>query len=609
MQIPFTSRSVVISTVLAVAICALLISFDACAQIVDNNVFDEVLRRYQTVASTWSGIITTRASWLFWFLVLMSMVWTFGMMALRKADLGEFFAEFVRFTIFTGFFFWLLTNGPRFATDIIASLRQIAGEATGLGASLTPSGIVDVGFRIFDQIVDRSDVLRPVDSAIGILVALVILGCLALVAINMVILLASGWILAYGGIFFLGFGGARWTSDIAINYYKTVLAVAAQLFAMVLLVGVGQSFLDQYYNSWSHEIVIQELAVILIVSFLLLVLTNKIPALLAGIISGASVGAVGGLGNLGGGALLAGAGMGAAAMAAGGSMIAAGAAQAAGGASALMAAARQASANMESGSGMFASRNSGGLESGSSGASSSAGGPLAAAMGDGGSIAAASSAAAQSAAQDGGGSQSLADAADSTETQTSSTQSAQADGESAGAASGSSSGELSNDATEVAATADGSAAAAASSDASGSESGGGDAATKSDAGKATGGGKQGAFAKAASVAKAAGAAAGRATSTAGRFAADMGINLARGTGQVAREKAMERIDQIKERIGETFGGQVAQKIDDNMVAAASSTSAEGETPPTSNTQPPQAAPVSAADEVAEFVNKKSVIAT
>jgi type IV secretion system protein TrbL len=50
------------------------------------------------------------------------MVWTFGMMALRKADIGEFFAEFVRFTIFTGFFWWLLTNGPNFASSIYASL-------------------------------------------------------------------------------------------------------------------------------------------------------------------------------------------------------------------------------------------------------------------------------------------------------------------------------------------------------------------------------------------------------------------------------------------------------------------------------------------------------
>jgi type IV secretion system protein TrbL len=70
---------------------------------------------------------------------------------------------------------------------------------------------------------------------------------LALVGVNMLLLLASGYILAYAGVIFLGFGGSRWTSDIALNYFKTVVAVGASLMTMVLIVGVGKTFLDQYY--------------------------------------------------------------------------------------------------------------------------------------------------------------------------------------------------------------------------------------------------------------------------------------------------------------------------------------------------------------------------
>ena len=71
------------------------------------------------------------------------------MMALRKADIGEFFAEFVQFTIFTGFFCWLLINGPNFAISIMDSLRKIGGTAAGSGHDLTPSGIIDIGFDNF----------------------------------------------------------------------------------------------------------------------------------------------------------------------------------------------------------------------------------------------------------------------------------------------------------------------------------------------------------------------------------------------------------------------------------------------------------------------------
>lgn len=202
---------------------------DAQAAIDNAGILDNVLGRYSSAASGWAGVITDAASWLFWTLVLISMVWTFGMMALRKADIGEFFAEFVRFTIFTGFFWWLLTNGPDFADSIVRSLVQLGGNATGLGGGLSPSGMVDIGFAIFDKVIDQSSVWSPVDSAVGILMALAILLILALIGVNMLLLLVSGWILAYGGVFFLGFGGSRWTSDMAINYYKTVLSVAAQL--------------------------------------------------------------------------------------------------------------------------------------------------------------------------------------------------------------------------------------------------------------------------------------------------------------------------------------------------------------------------------------------
>ena len=312
-------------------------SVEAQAAIDNAGVLDKVLSRYSTAASTSSAFITARATWLFWTLALISMVWTFGLMALRKADIGEFYAEFVRFTIFTGFFWWLLTNGPNFAADIMNSLRTIAGNASGTGSSLTPSGIVDIGFDIFFKALDQSSVWSPVDSVAGLGMSAAILVILALIGVNMLLLLVSGWILAYAGVFFLGFGGSRWTSDMAINYYKTVLNIAAQLFTMVLLVGIGKSFVNEYYTAMSAGISLKELGVMMIVAVVLLALVNKLPAMVGGLAMG------GGTHALGGG-LGAGAAMGAAAMA-GAAIATAGAAIAAGGAQAVMAAFSKASNN------------------------------------------------------------------------------------------------------------------------------------------------------------------------------------------------------------------------------------------------------------------------
>ena len=328
-----------------------------------SGVMNDVLDRFHTTASTWGPAIEAAASWLFWTLVVISMVWTFGMMALRKADIGEFFAEFVRFTIFTGFFWWLLTNattGMNIAGTMVASLQTLGAQAGGLAdGKLGPSSILDLGFELYHKTVQATSELgwRQFATALVMeLLAIAVLIVLALIAINLLLVMASAWILLYAGIFFLGFGGSRWTSDMAINYYKTVLGVAAQLMAMVLLVAIGKQFINHYYAQISEGVTSQELAVMLVIALILLFLVNKVPSMISGIVTGASLGAIGGAGSFGAGAAM-GAAMTAASMATGGAAMAGravmgAAAGAAGGTSAIQAAFQKVSANMSGGGDM-----------------------------------------------------------------------------------------------------------------------------------------------------------------------------------------------------------------------------------------------------------------
>lgn len=353
-----------------------LVQLSAQAAPIDNRgILDTVLDRYSAAAVTWGTLVTTRATWLFWTLVIISMIWTFGILAIRKADIGEFYAEFVRFTICTGFFWWALTNGPAFSTSIMSSLRQVAAEASGLPNNLAPSGIVDIGFDIFFKVLDMSTIWKPIDSATGLVISGIVLVVFALVGVNMLLLLISGWILAYAGVFFLGFGGSRWTSDMAIAYYKTVLNIAAQLFTMIFLVGVGKSFVDLYYSGMSAGLTLKELSVMLIVAIVLLCLVKTVPGLI-GHLAGVSTATLGS--GFGAGAVMGAAAFASAGMATAGAAIASGAVSLAGGAQALMAAFSKANAAENAGGGAGMSQAAPGL-SGRGGGS-----PLSAAMGEGG---------------------------------------------------------------------------------------------------------------------------------------------------------------------------------------------------------------------------------
>lgn len=323
-------------------------STDALAAIDGPNIMDDVQGRFAGAAAGWANAITARAIWLFWVLALISMVWTHGFLLLRKADIGEFYAEFLRFTITTGFFWWLLSNGPAMATGIFASLQTLGSNAAGLGA-VTPSGIIDAGFQVFGKAITASSIWEPVEGAALIIMGAVVLVIMALIATNMLVLFVSGWILAYAGVIYLGFGGGRWTTDMAIGFYKTVLNVAIQLMTMILIVGIGQAFINDYVAAMEVDMTYADMGSFLVASVVLLLLVNKVPPMLGQVAFGGGTGALGN--GFGAGSAMAAAATAGAAIGVAGGAIAAGATNIGGGMQAIMAASNKA-AEFSGGGGM-----------------------------------------------------------------------------------------------------------------------------------------------------------------------------------------------------------------------------------------------------------------
>ncbi|AVC43285.1 P-type conjugative transfer protein TrbL [Pseudomonas aeruginosa] len=532
-----------------------LYSTAASAQLTNQGMLDQVVTEFATRATSWQTVVMNAAMFLFWTLGTISLVFTFGFMALRKADIGEFFAEFIRFILFFGFFLWLLRNGPAFANSIIQSLARIGEQASGV-ASVTPSGIVDIGFMILKQAFTNSSIWSPVDSFIGVALSVGILILLAVVAVNMLLLLVSGWLLMYAGIFFLGFGGSRWTSDMAINYYKTVLGVAVQIMTMVLLVGIGNDLLSSFYARMNTGTLnFEELGVMLVFCVALLMLVNRVPPLIAGIITGSGIGGAGGIGNFGAGAAI-GAAMGAASMAAGaasvaGAAVMGGAASAAGGMSAIKAAFEKA---------------------GSSAGGESGGMPMLGGGSDSGSDAGSFAQAAGFGGGSGSGAGTTTPLAQAAGFGSSSGRGASGSGGGNGQQSGKSGG--------------------------GSSSKGGDDAGNKNAQQ---GGQQ---AAPGSTGPGLLASAASALGTAGRVTADASANLMQGVGEVAKAKAASIRAAAAERIADTTGGKIAAAI---RARAESDQAGAAEAVPTfgdNNLAGADSAAADPDDEVAAFANRE-----
>lgn len=169
-------------------------------------------------------------------------------------------------------------------------MRQLAANASGISAGISPSSIVDMAFVILTKVSSAASTWSPMISTIMITIAIIVLIVMSLIAINMLIILVSAWVLCYAGVILLGFGGSKWTSDIAINYLRNFLSIGVQLFTTTLIIGVGQSFLEQYFSIIENDIPeLNSLIVSLLALIILLVLTNKLPLLLSEVVRGASL--------------------------------------------------------------------------------------------------------------------------------------------------------------------------------------------------------------------------------------------------------------------------------------------------------------------------------
>ncbi len=354
------ARAILLCVLLGLVVPAVAVPARAAAA---EKILDATIDRYMEEAARWEPRIKQAAKTMFWILATISMVFTFAFMfAKGNTGLGDFFGEFLRFIVTTGFFYWLLDNGSAIAKAIITSFAQLGLEASSTYQSdLSPSNLISFALDLIVRSCGTFGEQDIATSVIALLLSIAIAVLFGIIAAMMVLLLCSAWVLVYAGVIYLGFGGGRWTSDIAINYFKTVLGLAVQTFTFCLLVGIGQGQIERLitdsqtaksvvvkgyvYDSTitTTSMTITEGCIILIFTVVLFMLVKTLPQMVAGVVSGASTGGI----QLGGsGAAMAGA----AAVASGGAMIAM---QAAGAGMALASAYQQTKENKENNAGMF----------------------------------------------------------------------------------------------------------------------------------------------------------------------------------------------------------------------------------------------------------------
>lgn len=280
-----------------VAVLLLLAGPALAADPVDSGAaVSDVLGRF--AAFQLDDTIIEAAKSLFWTLATISLVWTMGLMIVRQ-DIGELLMELVRFTIVTGLFYWILVNasshqgGESFVEDIVHSFMQMASGGEGdLTVRTNADRVLERALHVYASTIRDTSGGELSDQLLIGGMAVVLLCMCAVFAGQVLLALVMAWVLGYAGIFLLGFGGARWTSPIAINFYKHVVAVGAALLALSIIGSIATQVLDEFGMEPSGRNYgrFATMGLMLAVSILLTLLSIKVPQLIYTLVTGSTLG-------------------------------------------------------------------------------------------------------------------------------------------------------------------------------------------------------------------------------------------------------------------------------------------------------------------------------
>lgn len=248
----------------------------------NSDMLNRIQSEFTYSAKAWADVIKKYALYLFVTLGIINFAVKIGFeAALEGIEFQKLLASVVKYFLIFGFFFWLLDNGPSFAGKILNSFIMMGNESVSGGGtqSFGVHNILDTAFSIFNKISETLSIRKPVHSMIMGILALAIFIVMALIAANFLVEVISAWVMVYAGFFVLAFGSADWTRDMAISYFKLVIATGLKLMTIILMVGISANILNTQVElvEKAGSVVVNDILVMFITSVILLVIITKVP--------------------------------------------------------------------------------------------------------------------------------------------------------------------------------------------------------------------------------------------------------------------------------------------------------------------------------------------
>lgn len=244
-----------------------------------------IVKTFQDAVADWDTILKSYTLRLFALLLMIDIAWIGIRFALERPQLTDLIKQITVTIFFAAIFIAAINNYKEWTWQIISQFQEVAKQLTP--DFVEESSPLKIGFLLCLKIMTHVSLFSPIDSLVYVLSALIILICFALLSAQIIFIKCEATISMAASMILLGFGGAGFTKDYAVNAIRYVIAVAFKLFIITLLLGVGANFINAI--SLNDSPTFEELFVIIGAVVVLLSLATSLPDVCAGIINGSHV--------------------------------------------------------------------------------------------------------------------------------------------------------------------------------------------------------------------------------------------------------------------------------------------------------------------------------
>ncbi|MBE7358824.1 type IV secretion system protein, partial [Campylobacter sputorum] len=222
----------------------ILFTLNSEALAIDNS--QSILNTLQIGLKGWIPIIKSACLYVFWTLVTIDLVWTFGMQALRGFEIGEYLATLIKKVIFIGVMLFLF-NVDYWLKLIFDSFSQLATNVSG-SIRIGPDNIISSAFKIVSSLLKTLDFDIAL-SLLKIFAGLIILIAFVLMAIDLLIVYLKFYIMNIIIFFALALGGLEKFKEIGLNPVITAIKVGIELFMIQALMGLCIITINNNFNT------------------------------------------------------------------------------------------------------------------------------------------------------------------------------------------------------------------------------------------------------------------------------------------------------------------------------------------------------------------------